>query len=99
MNIFVQSIKFLKRLFCKQKIPELKSVSVNKATDHDLAEMGRVIHNHRGNSSIIIPVRNKKTGTVVMFSGSIDSAKRLFPGNYEIVDSAIKEKSEFEVDI
>lgn len=80
---------------------DLKAVDVKKLTENDLNELGRAVHSCKVenakiktfNSSILM-VRNKKNEVLFAFSGTLDQVKSKFGDNYEIVESAIKEKTD-----
>ena len=105
-------ILFFKNLFSKVnrywwiRKTRLKTVDVHKAKENNLLELGREVYTCKeGNGSKTIvrscmqAIRNKKTGRVVMFPGTLEQIQFMFGKDYEIVESAIKDSAEGEIDI
>jgi hypothetical protein len=84
----------------------LKTVDVKKATQEDLEKLGRkvktcmsVLGGVKTVQTHMQAIRHKKTGRVVMYPGTIDQIKSMFGKDYEIVESAIKEETNAEIDL
>ena len=83
-----------------------RAVDVKGSTEEDLTSMGRKTYAHEITgkgpklvSSSLVPIRNKKNGRVIMFSGSLEQIKAVFGDDYEIVESAIKDDATGVIDL
>ena len=77
--------------------PDVKTISVKTVTDDDLKMMGRKRSFQRkedDTSPYLNAIKNKKTGSVVMFAGNVKDIRALYGDNYEVVESKIKTVTE-----
>lgn len=104
INKFLKFVSNLWHGFKYRKEYRKNTIDVLKAKDKDLEKFGRTTYAHKRTEggavlvkSSMMAIRNKKNGSVVMFQGTIDSAKAMFNKDYEIVEPAIKEAQEGEI--
>ena len=97
--------KNIKHYFIKRRYV-LHKVDVKKIKQKDFEKFGRNINcvEKEGDKvvpskRIIVPVRNKKSGRVVMFAGRLEDLKKTYGDDYEVVETAIKEENKFEIDL
>ena len=97
--------KNIKHYFIKRRYV-LRKVDIKKIKQKDFEKFGRNINcvEKEGDKvvpskRIIVPVRNKKSGRVVMFAGRLEDLKKTYGDDYEVVETAIKEESEFEQEL
>lgn len=84
----------------RRYIPKTECIAVPRVTEDDILRLGRTSFDKHGNARSIFPVRNKKTGRVVMFCGDACDVQHHFGSDdYEIMESPIKEENSFEVDL
>ena len=96
--------RFQKYLYLRKH--GLKTVDVKKATQEDLEKLGRKVTSCRAIlggvktvETYMQAIRHKKSGRVVMYSGTLEQIKEMFGDAYEIVESEIKEETNAEINI
>jgi len=96
--------RFQKYLYLRKH--GLKTVDVQKATQEDLEKLGRKVNSCKavlgGVKTVethMQAIRHKKSGRVVMYPGTLEQIKSIFGSDYEIVESAIKEETNAEINI